>query len=788
MRKNYFIFILLCPLILISQTNPLDLFSELDKSEMTTDILFNHALSFSKIATPEHDMFSTNNFFQGYNELAAADKNYRFKDFKELKDAAAKSRLTGIIPIGLVYSEFEVINNVAFENGDVFMANGKLRKSAVSENPIFEIKQKLFAAPFRDRLKHRSLNFVLDGEFFVNTTQDRITDIRIDFDDGNGLRKVEIGQVISVNYSSSGTKELVFKIILESDDIFSSKSSIEIKSDPVINGSREAQISFVSSYTPDLSAYGESVSYPGEGEYEIFLDTDNGVLDKPIIAVDGFDPGDGRTIIDIYNSLSYIGTGGSQNFADDLRSQGFDIVILNFPVYTRAADMAVIDGGTDFIERNALLLVELINIINTSKTGSEQNVIIGPSMGGLISRYGLSYMENQSLSHDTRLFLSFDSPHRGANVPIGLQHMINYLAFGLGANNIVELQDFINGFAKSTAARQMLVDHLESHLLGGSLVDFDPALVLPAQHPWKTIFDTNVNGLTANGFPQTTRNVAIINGSGIGNPYPDKLGGDVTPGFNLLDDSFTIDAGTSTVANLEINYTPATASGSQLVSSIAITAFGFPILSASANSQAFSYSDGIDAASGGLYEMSLIGGTGTGVTNDFINALNGEFFNFIPSISSIALEITANGEIDWYHDINIGSGSPPMAPADVIDSTPFINWYMPDNNEEHIDLTDQGVAFALSEIIPETLSEGNLDPHTIRLLKNPIDDYISLSSSILIEKSKLSLYDLSGRQVILKDLGSWQSRKDIKIDLSSGIYIMELSANNGKWLTKLVVR
>ena len=76
-----------------------------------------------------------------------------------------------------------------------------------------------------------------------------------------------------------------------------------------------AQTAITSSIIPDLSAYGEATNYAGEGEYEIFLSADN-ILDKPIIVVDGFDPGDTRNIAALYSSLSYTGTSGTQNLAD----------------------------------------------------------------------------------------------------------------------------------------------------------------------------------------------------------------------------------------------------------------------------------------------------------------------------------------------------------------------------------------------------------------------------------------------------------------------------------------
>ena len=114
-------------------------------------------------------------------------------------------------------------------------------------------------------------------------------------------------------------------------------------------------IDFTSTITPDLvTAYGEAANHPGEGQYEIFLGND-GVLDKPIILIDGFDPGDTRSIAGLYSLLDYPSTSGTQNLADLVRAQGFDVVILNFPVYTRMADGATVDGGADFIEKNAMM-------------------------------------------------------------------------------------------------------------------------------------------------------------------------------------------------------------------------------------------------------------------------------------------------------------------------------------------------------------------------------------------------------------------------------------------------
>lgn len=543
-----------------------------------------------------------------------------------------------------------------------------------------------------------------------------------------------------------------------------------------------AQTAFTASIAPDLAPYGEATNYPGEGEYQIFLSADN-ILDKPIIVVDGFDPGDTRDIAGLYGLLDFNGAQGPQNLADLVRAEGFDVVVLNFPTYTRAADGAIVDGGADFMERNAMLLVELIDIINTAKANNspEQNVIIGPSMGGIISRYALNYMEANSLDSDTRLYISFDSPHHGANVPIGLQHQLNFLAFN-GTNPTPEVQPLINGLLKSAAARQLLTDHLEAHLSGADLVSFDPALTLPQAHPFRAIFESNINALTPSGFPETVRNVAIINGSGENNAYfaMGNTGPTVTNGYNVISTTLSVPVGIFT-ANvfIDVNFTPA-AGLTNLASSISIQVFGIEVEGSSAQSEAFSFSDGIDAAPGGLFDLAgLTGdiGNGGGVAGDFVNALNIDKFNFIPSVSALALEIT-NNEINWHHDINIAGRA-------TTNNTPFVNTFIPVDSEPHVQLTDGNVAFALNEILnpPVSISDDNL--FILKLEKNPISNELVLLSD-QTQNATINIVDLTGK-VIFNTSTTLNNRTTIPLELASGFYILNITGeNNATFTTKFL--
>ena len=64
---------------------------------------------------------------------------------------------------------------------------------------------------------------------------------------------------------------------------------------------------------------------------------------------------------------------------------------MNHPLYYRNGKE--IDGGADYIERNAMNHITLYQKLNNElidNGSNEELVIIGPSMGGQISRYALA--------------------------------------------------------------------------------------------------------------------------------------------------------------------------------------------------------------------------------------------------------------------------------------------------------------------------------------------------------------------------------------------------------------
>ena len=490
--------------------------------------------------------------------------------------------------------------------------------------------------------------------------------------------------------------------------------------------------------TIGYQGYDEAQAYLGEGEYQIFLDNIDGVLDKPIIMIDGFDPGDERDISMLYAGLDFNG----ENLADILRDEGFDFIALNAPLYT--TDGKDIDGGADYIQRNAMVLVELINFINTEKIGSEELVVIGPSMGGLIARYGLSYMEQNSLDHDTRLYISFDSPHQGANIPVSFQYLINYFAKDQG-NAQAEL--VVDNVLNSPAAKEMLIDHFSGHLLAGSEFEQDPALLLPVGAPnFRDAFQTELDNLGS----------ATTIGS---------------PGMSMIDT--TLDLGTGITADIALHFAP---EAGQIINITDFTTYiaGIPLASFEADEEAFSFTDGLDSAPGGKGDItSGLGDLNDPIIDAFLEALEQEEYSFIPTISALA--ITA--ENNWY------------ATPDMGDS-PFVNAHIPSENENHVTLTQQNANFALSEIRQEPLGSPEFEIANYILMENPVSDHIrlKLNPSQAYYNVTVSVYNTSGQKIITKNIQNPSDIISINHYLNSGIYILNVTDAKYNYNTKLVVK
>lgn len=218
----------------------------------------------------------------------------------------------------------------------------------------------------------------------------------------------------------------------------------------------------------------------------VFLGDGNRQLTRPVIMADGFSLG--RSKLDVlYQGLE----DGAFPFVSELRRRGRDVILLGF------------DERSASILDNAQTAIAAILQAGAEQVGDARLVVGGFSMGGIVTRYALAKMERQRMDHRTALYFSYDSPHRGASIPVGVQAFSYFIPFP-------------NDFAKqmnSPAARQMLWQHYDR--------DTGKIGIAPERTEFLAALDR------VGGWPQIPMKIAVANGRGDGIGLPEVKPGEV---------------------------------------------------------------------------------------------------------------------------------------------------------------------------------------------------------------------------------------------------------------------
>jgi len=226
-------------------------------------------------------------------------------------------------------------------------------------------------------------------------------------------------------------------------------------------------------------------------------------LTKPVIVVEGFD------FLDIYNwPQLYKRMEGTLCLLTLLHNNGLDVVVVNW------------DNPWATIEDNATVLQSVIEYVNSHKAvGSDKNIVVGASMGGVIARLALTRMDSpaQAPAHDTKLYISFDSPHRGANAPTGLALAFEEILYICGHSYKRPLVQKLWNALRSPASKELLIYDPATSEPGG----VGQSNITLARSP---LFDSLRNNLvnanpSSGGYPQHLRKVAVANGGTVDQGY-----------------------------------------------------------------------------------------------------------------------------------------------------------------------------------------------------------------------------------------------------------------------------
>ncbi|MFJ7274117.1 hypothetical protein [Kitasatospora sp. NPDC098663] len=217
-------------------------------------------------------------------------------------------------------------------------------------------------------------------------------------------------------------------------------------------------------------------------------------LRKPFIFADGFNYGPS----DLPGLFAYFSTAadGGPGLFDQLLSRGYDIVLVGFT------------ERHTHIQANAEVAIAAILRAVAERKGDERLTVGGVSMGGIITRYALAKLETATVDHETATYLSFDSPHNGAWIPLILQQMAYFFeGFTPAGPDGVKQADLI----RSPAAQQLLWAWVEDS-------KYEGPVATSSQLRKEFLADLDRVG----NFPQIPRKLGVSNGrrDGVGLPLP----------------------------------------------------------------------------------------------------------------------------------------------------------------------------------------------------------------------------------------------------------------------------
>ncbi|WP_187477486.1 esterase/lipase family protein [Amniculibacterium sp. G2-70] len=554
MKKLSFLFLVFWQLALWGQTNWDTAISQIytpTTGFSAQKVLLDRAPIFADLYNFNNTDFNTCNaqhFKQGLSELKIASNNQYFTNFNSFPNFTSEIETATTIPIGIIstpcaYLNYDEENN---SNGNLKLVNGIFTPISSFVSNFIE-KELLLVSPLYPAFTSETDSFL----FKINPDQwyqygNPIKKLEANFDDGVFRSLIDnsviIQNGINVNIpiatNTIKKQEINFRITYENNMVKTTNATILLSKKNNTPSTTKAGACAVSNLIKYRSTIADSQGIKGGLEYKVYYGNNNSTCDvrKPIIIVDGFDPGDKRRIdfqdcqndarclemnpginqqnyksiekLMEYSSTSQLPT----SLIDKLNTENYDVILVNFPYYYKVdgnTTSGEICAGADDITRNGKTVASFIQTINTNlqNVGStEKLVVMGPSMGGLITRYALAYLEKNNINTNTKLWVSMDSPHQGANIPISVQGDIFFLGKKL-KNNTAEKQ--YDELLHSKAAEQMLID----------IVDHNGNAV-KNQNNVTFLNELKSNGVSnSNGYPVLNgiKKVSITNGSLAGN-------------------------------------------------------------------------------------------------------------------------------------------------------------------------------------------------------------------------------------------------------------------------------
>ncbi len=450
-----FAFITIIALQSFSQTDPVrqkldSVFQHVDKSQIPTGYLKEYGAEFM----PLHWF---NGVITDSNVVTNIDA-FRFI-YDDLATAKIQSALPMMPDLLMINTRIDSLRNASAASSVALLFGNyaSLREDALSLNLFTISNQQIYDVPGRAQSPYQTnmvfaaasiikefantVTFTYKPVLYFSNNNVTITELGVDFKDGSGYQVIPVnGTVSNTYYDSSGTKLIDFRAKLNTGAYVYCHSSVDVY---VTNTGIAGRYAGNDPYAREVSI----PVVPGEGlgddvmqiRYSINNPSRTGAaphLRKPLIYVEGYDvsgeynimnlirqgsntekPGEWVNLAQILNGYDFM------HYLDDVA--GYDLVFVKYNTLRSFED-------------NSKMLQHVIEWVKADKTAggsAEKNVVLGVSAGGVLARYTLARMTKyiSPASTDTRLLITHDSPHQGANVPLAFQHFL----YDLGNSKIL---------------------------------------------------------------------------------------------------------------------------------------------------------------------------------------------------------------------------------------------------------------------------------------------------------------------------------------------------------------
>ncbi|HRM47182.1 MAG TPA: hypothetical protein PLD64_12275, partial [Flavobacterium sp.] len=404
-------------------------FQPLEKNRVPFGLLKDQAFEFTELAA-YNGVVTDSNYVtpvcikQIYNTLLSArihDNASQFIQPDDYEQRWQANRTQGVITLSGLLFNYAQFKTDAVTSGKLQVINNQFKDKYIGatwQNP-YDTKLTFAIAPSVRKYKGYTFSIKIPSNLWLTNVTETIQSIQIDANDGLGYRTTTFGQNLSVAYTSSGLKHWYYKVTLSNGQILYSHSKIIIEEGLVTtphidsygnNNLRTTQVVTTNSTTPALGRKDITATLAYNGGFssaKVVIDyaSSDRKIRRPLIVVEGFDQGALTNPEEEFGITSYedfkriVGNSQSLELETLLKDQK-DIYgnIIKYKDY----DIIWVDwnNGTDYIQKNAYVLEEVIKWVNAEKLAngsSQSNIVLGASMGGLIARYALKDMEDRGI-------------------------------------------------------------------------------------------------------------------------------------------------------------------------------------------------------------------------------------------------------------------------------------------------------------------------------------------------------------------------------------------------------